>query len=198
MAARRKKAGRTRRAGAEKAHREEGHAREGPPEEGAERFSPRDRPSKEGLGTPGGPTAGRGFLLLKNAPKFLTTLENGSAPPKRIRGGSLNGTHHDRRLHQRVPNRFHLVQMASIWTKQLKKGASPSSADDNKEVVIALREIAAVYIKPDHPAEAKRESDAAASGVLNVDLEVDRRAAADVAPQRHLASRAAPPGRAPG
>lgn len=52
----------------------------------------------------------------------------------------------------KVPNRFHLVQMASIRTKQLKKGARALvQAEDNKEVVVALREIAAGYIKPDYP-----------------------------------------------
>ncbi len=52
----------------------------------------------------------------------------------------------------KVPNRFHLVQMASIRTKQLKKGARPLvRADDNKEVVLSLREIASGYIKPDYP-----------------------------------------------
>ena len=53
-----------------------------------------------------------------------------------------------------VPNRFHLVQMASIRTKQLKKGARPLvQNDENKEVVVSLREIAAGYIKPDQPIE---------------------------------------------
>ena len=42
-----------------------------------------------------------------------------------------------------VPNRFHLVQMAAIRTKQLKKGARPLvQAEENKEVVMSLREIA--------------------------------------------------------
>ncbi len=51
---------------------------------------------------------------------------------------------------QKVPNRFHLVQMAAIRTKQLKKGAKPLvRAEENKEVVVALREIAAGYITPD-------------------------------------------------
>ena len=51
-----------------------------------------------------------------------------------------------------VPNRFHLVQMASIRTKQLKKGARPLvHSEENKSVVISLREIAAGYIKPDYP-----------------------------------------------
>ena len=54
----------------------------------------------------------------------------------------------------RVPNRFHLVQMASIRTKQLKKGARPLvHAEENKEVVVALREIAAGFIEPDYAAE---------------------------------------------
>jgi DNA-directed RNA polymerase subunit omega len=52
----------------------------------------------------------------------------------------------------RVPNRFHLVQMAAIRTKQLKKGARALvHSDDNKEAVIALREIAAGYIQADYP-----------------------------------------------
>ena len=45
---------------------------------------------------------------------------------------------------KRVSNRFHLVQMASIRSKQLKKGArSLVQTEGNKEVVTALREIAA-------------------------------------------------------
>lgn len=53
---------------------------------------------------------------------------------------------------QRVPNRFHLVQMAAIRAKQLKRGSGALIAQgENKEVVTALREIAAGYIKPDYP-----------------------------------------------
>ena len=53
---------------------------------------------------------------------------------------------------QRVPNRFHLVQMAAIRTKQLKKGARALvQTEENKEVVTSLREIAAGYIEPDYP-----------------------------------------------
>jgi DNA-directed RNA polymerase subunit omega len=53
-----------------------------------------------------------------------------------------------------VRNRFHLVQMAAIRTKQLKKGARPLvHSEENKEVVVSLREIAAGFIKPDYPAE---------------------------------------------
>jgi DNA-directed RNA polymerase subunit omega len=53
-----------------------------------------------------------------------------------------------------VPNRFHLVQMAAIRAKQLKKGARPLvQSDENKEVVTALREIAAGLIRPDYAAD---------------------------------------------
>ena len=57
-----------------------------------------------------------------------------------------------------VPNRFHLVQMAAIRTKQLKKGARALvQVEDNKEVVMSLREIAAGYIKPDYRDEEAAE-----------------------------------------
>lgn len=53
---------------------------------------------------------------------------------------------------EKVPNRFHLVQMAAIRTKQLKKGARQLvESEENKEVVTALREIAAGYVQPDYP-----------------------------------------------
>jgi DNA-directed RNA polymerase subunit omega len=59
---------------------------------------------------------------------------------------------------EKVPNRFHLVQMASIRAKQLKKGARPLlSSDENKQVVMALREIAAGLVKPGD-AEASAEA----------------------------------------
>jgi DNA-directed RNA polymerase subunit omega len=51
----------------------------------------------------------------------------------------------------KVPNRFHLVQMASIRAKQLRKGArNLVESAENKEVVTALREIAAGHVKPDY------------------------------------------------
>ena len=54
----------------------------------------------------------------------------------------------------RVPNRFHLVQMAAIRAKQLKTGARPLvQSDENKEVVTALRAIAAGLIRPDYAAD---------------------------------------------
>jgi DNA-directed RNA polymerase subunit omega len=55
---------------------------------------------------------------------------------------------------RRVPNRFHLVQMAAIRAKQLKRGSGALiQQGENKEVVTALREIAAGYIKPDYEEE---------------------------------------------
>jgi DNA-directed RNA polymerase subunit omega len=58
-----------------------------------------------------------------------------------------------------VPNRFHLVQMAAIRTKQLKKGARALvQTEGNKEVVTSLREIAKGYVQPDfEQAEAEAE-----------------------------------------
>ena len=91
---------------------------------------------------------------------------------------------------EKVPNRFHLVQMASIRTKQLKKGARALVAsEDNKEVVVALREIAAGFIKPDYPGRRREdERPTRRSGVWSGIENDDRRAAADVALDRHLAA----------
>jgi DNA-directed RNA polymerase subunit omega len=51
---------------------------------------------------------------------------------------------------EKVPNRFQLVQMAAIRAKQLKRGATAFlDKGDNKEVVTALREIAAGIVVPD-------------------------------------------------
>lgn len=43
---------------------------------------------------------------------------------------------------KQVDNRFVLVMLAAKRTKQLKKGAKPLVNRENKEVVLALREIA--------------------------------------------------------
>jgi DNA-directed RNA polymerase subunit omega len=52
-----------------------------------------------------------------------------------------------------VANRFSLVLVASERTKQLLKGANPIITDsDNKEVVTALREIAAGHFDIDDSA----------------------------------------------
>jgi DNA-directed RNA polymerase subunit omega len=60
---------------------------------------------------------------------------------------------------EQVPNRFHLVQMTAIRAKQLKKGANALvQSEENKEVVVALREIAAGLVSPDFPvANAEEE-----------------------------------------
>ena len=48
---------------------------------------------------------------------------------------------------ERVTNRFKLVMLASLRTKQLLKGAKPLVDSDNREIVLALREIAAGKVK---------------------------------------------------
>lgn len=48
---------------------------------------------------------------------------------------------------KQVPNRFELVMLASKRARQLFKGAKPLVDDDNREVVIALREIAAGVVR---------------------------------------------------
>ena len=57
---------------------------------------------------------------------------------------------------EHVPNRFHLVRMASIRAKQLKKGALPLlKSEENKQVVMSLREIAAGLVKPGDDPDAE-------------------------------------------
>ncbi len=47
----------------------------------------------------------------------------------------------------RVPSRFELVMLASMRARQLFKGAKPLIDSDNREVVVALREIAAGEVR---------------------------------------------------
>ena len=57
---------------------------------------------------------------------------------------------------EKVPNRFHLAQVAAIRTKQLRRGANALvDSEENREAVVALREIAAGFVKPDYPEEDK-------------------------------------------
>lgn len=56
---------------------------------------------------------------------------------------------------QKVPNRFSLVLLAAARTKQLLKGSKPRVQSDNKEVVVALREIAGGKVAPAKPMEEK-------------------------------------------
>ena len=44
---------------------------------------------------------------------------------------------------QQVNNRFALIHAAAKRVRQLRKGAEPSLASKNKDIVVALREIAA-------------------------------------------------------
>lgn len=46
-----------------------------------------------------------------------------------------------------VPNRFELVLLAARRAKQLLKGARPLVDSDNKEIVSALREVAAAKVR---------------------------------------------------
>ena len=47
----------------------------------------------------------------------------------------------------KIPNRFELVMLASKRARQLFKGAKPLINSDNREVVVALREIAAGQVR---------------------------------------------------
>ncbi len=57
---------------------------------------------------------------------------------------------------KQVSNRFGLVLLASARTKQLYKGSKPRVQADNKEIVLALREIAAGKVAPASPLEEGR------------------------------------------
>jgi len=46
-----------------------------------------------------------------------------------------------------VPNRFELVLLAARRAKQLLKGARPLVDSENKEIVTALREVAAEKVR---------------------------------------------------
>lgn len=54
---------------------------------------------------------------------------------------------------QNVGNRFELVLVGARRAKQLLKGARPLVESENKDVVTALREIAAGEIILEYPAE---------------------------------------------
>ena len=58
---------------------------------------------------------------------------------------------------EKVGNRFSLVLMSSIRAKQLMRGARTLvKADENRSVVVSLREIAAGYVTPDVPEDTPR------------------------------------------
>lgn len=47
----------------------------------------------------------------------------------------------------KIPNRFELVILAAQRARQLYKGAKPLIDSDNREVVVALREVAAGEVR---------------------------------------------------
>ncbi len=54
---------------------------------------------------------------------------------------------------EKVDSRFELVLLAARRAKQLLKGSRPLVETDNKEIVSALREIAAGKVRPVYPVE---------------------------------------------
>jgi DNA-directed RNA polymerase, omega subunit len=47
----------------------------------------------------------------------------------------------------KVSSRFELVMLASKRARQLQKGAKPLIVSDNRDIVVALREIAAAKVR---------------------------------------------------
>jgi DNA-directed RNA polymerase subunit omega len=98
---------------------------------------------------PGGPRVSRGFFVratdLWCGPSGRDLLPEGK---KNLQGESMARITIEDCL-RAVPNRFHLVQMAATRAKQIKRGATALvQENENKAVVIALREIAAGHVKP--------------------------------------------------
>lgn len=55
---------------------------------------------------------------------------------------------------EQVGNRFSLVVVAAIRAKQLMRGARALvKAEENRSVVVALREVAAGHVMPEAPAD---------------------------------------------
>ena len=54
---------------------------------------------------------------------------------------------------KKVNNRFALIHLAAKRVRQLRKGAEPTITSKNRDVVVALREIAAGYVVPAKPEE---------------------------------------------
>ena len=57
----------------------------------------------------------------------------------------------------KVDNRFTLVHLAAKRVRQLREGAPPYLESKNKEVVLALREVAGGFVYPVSAEEAERE-----------------------------------------
>jgi DNA-directed RNA polymerase subunit omega len=58
---------------------------------------------------------------------------------------------------RQVPNRFALIHLAAKRVRQFYKGAPALVKSDNKEIVVALREIAKGLIEPTEPMPALPE-----------------------------------------
>ncbi|MFO7784843.1 MAG: DNA-directed RNA polymerase subunit omega [Thermodesulfobacteriota bacterium] len=54
---------------------------------------------------------------------------------------------------QKVNNRFALIHMAAKRVRQLRKGLEPTLASKNKDVVVALREIASGNVAKAEPVD---------------------------------------------
>jgi DNA-directed RNA polymerase subunit omega len=62
---------------------------------------------------------------------------------------------------QQVNNRFALIHAAAKRVRQLRKGAEPTIASKNKDIVVALREIAAANVVVSKtPGKLSEETDA--------------------------------------
>jgi DNA-directed RNA polymerase subunit omega len=62
---------------------------------------------------------------------------------------------------QQVNNRFALIHAAAKRVRQLRKGAEPTIVSKNKDIVVALREIAAANVViSKNPAKLPDENDA--------------------------------------
>lgn len=60
---------------------------------------------------------------------------------------------------QKVNNRFALIHMAAKRVRQLRKGADPTLTSKNKDVVVALREIAAGHVAKASPLDQEALAD---------------------------------------
>ncbi len=72
---------------------------------------------------------------------------------------------------QKVNNRFALIHMAAKRVRQLRKGLEPTLASKNKDVVVALREIAAGNVVKAEPVDSETLLEARADSMARQLLE---------------------------
>jgi DNA-directed RNA polymerase subunit omega len=72
---------------------------------------------------------------------------------------------------EKVPNRFELVILASKRAKQLFKGAKPLLETDNREIVTALREVAAGKVRRASPGAAVESGPDSQRAAITANLE---------------------------